>query len=250
LTDALKAAGVTPVPECTYGFPSTTAKEFVALSSVLEGSFVLNSTPDAHSSRKDLLNLTVLGVGVSAYLGAAADIMSDTYLTAAGSILSIESRHSAYIRAALNQKPFPSPFDTPLRPNEVNTLARGFILSCPPGTPPLPVKAFPALALATRGTITTGTTITITTPGYVLARRRDRAQLYGAFVSILGPVFVDLVAVEGGFQAQVPAGIAGQSYFLLSNCKERVSDDTIVAGPVIVEVSLLSSVGSVEEETE
>ncbi len=84
----------------------------------------------------------------------------------------------------------------------------------------------------------------------MLARRRDRAQLYGAFVSILGPVFVDLVAVEGGFQAQVPAGIAGQSYFLLSNCKERVSDDTIVAGPVIVEVSLLSSVGSVEEETE
>lgn len=57
-------------------------------------------------------------------------------------------------------------------------------------------------------------------------------------MSLLGPVFVDLLAGgEGGFQVQVPEGIAGQSYFLLSNCKERVTDDTIVAGPVIVEVS-------------
>lgn len=48
---------------------------------------------------------------------------------------------------------------------------------------------------------------------------------------------MDLLAVQGGFQVQIPEGIAGQSYFLLSNCNERVSDDTIVAGPVIVEVS-------------
>ena len=112
----------------------------------------------------------------------------------------------------------------------------------------MPVKAFPALALATAANITTGTTITITTPGYVLApkgkgKRDHEAQLYGAFVSVLGPVFVDLVTLGkgDGFQVQVPEGIAGQSYFLLSKCKERVSDDTIVAGPVIVEVSLFSS---------
>lgn len=180
-----------------------------------------------------------LGVGVSAYLGAAASITSDPYLTAAGAILTIESRHSAYIRLALSQKPFPSPFDTPLSPNEVHTLAHAFILSCPPNTPPLPVKAFPALSLSTTpgGVITTGTTITITTPGYVLAPRGARARLYAAFVSITGPIFADLVIVEGGVQVQVPEGIAGQSYLLLVDCKERVSDDTIVAGPVIVEVS-------------
>lgn len=131
----------------------------------------------------------------------------------------------------------------------MHSLAHGFILSCPPGTAPLPVKAFPALALApgtTPANITTGSKITITTPGYVLAPGSERAKLYGAFVSVLGPVFVDLVEVgqggagKGGFEVTVPEGIKGQSYFLLSNCKERVTDDTIVAGPVIVEVSFFS----------
>lgn len=37
LTSALKSAGVTPVPECTYKFPSMDVKSFLAISSVLEG---------------------------------------------------------------------------------------------------------------------------------------------------------------------------------------------------------------------
>lgn len=78
----------------------------------------------------------------------------------------------------------------------------------------------------------------------MLAPGSERARLYGAFVSVLGPVFVDLVTTtttQGGkgFEVVVPEGIKGQSYFLLSSCKERVTDDTIVAGPVIVEVSYL-----------
>lgn len=250
LTKALKAAGATPAPECTYGFPSTTVKGFVALASVLEGLIFFSvsfSMIDFRPPRGPFVFKhwirCVLGVGVSAYLGAAADITSDAYLTAAGSILTIESRHSAYIRAALQQKPFPAPFDVPLDPNEVHSLAKGFILSCPPGTASLPLKDFPALALATTGTIKPGSKITVTTPGYVLAPKSARAKLYAAFVSVTGPVFVDLVDVDvqgekgRGFEVKVPEeGVAGQSYLLLSSCKERVSDDTIVAGPLIVEV--------------
>lgn len=113
------------------------------------------------------------GVGVSAYLGAAADIMSKTYLTAAGSILTVESRHSSYLRANLKEAPFPQPFDAPLTLDEVYSLASGFITSCPSSNPPLPVKAFPTLKLAstTAMPVTTGKTVTLLTPVSLLNAR-------------------------------------------------------------------------------
>ena len=122
LSGALSKAGVTPTVELQYQFNYTTPKEFLTLSSILEG------------------------VGVSAYLGAAASIMDKGYLTAAGSILTVEARHSSYIRSQLKESPFPNPFDTPLDFNEVYSLAAPFIVG---GTSPvkLPFMPFPALTL-------------------------------------------------------------------------------------------------------
>ncbi|KAL8868839.1 MAG: hypothetical protein Q9174_004718, partial [Haloplaca sp. 1 TL-2023] len=167
LTAALKAAGATPVKECTYDFPLDDVETFLATASVLEG------------------------VGVSAYLGAAADIMSKNYLTAAGSILTVESRHSAYIRDTIDQVPFPSPFDVPLTLNEVYTLAAPFIVECPSDNPPLPVKAFPTLTASpdNPANITAGTEITLLTPDYIVKPADGSSQIYAAFITVTGPVF-------------------------------------------------------------
>jgi hypothetical protein len=219
LTSALQAAGYPAVAECTYSFPSTDAKSFVALASVLEG------------------------VGVTAYLGAAASIMNKDYLTAAGSILTIESRHSSYIRAALSEVPFPQPFDVPLDFDEVYTLAAPLITSCPSSNPMLPLKAFPMLSLGTNGTITTGETITLLTMGSELQSNEygDNEQLYGAFITVTGPIFVPASKVDGGYTVVVPAGVKGQSYVVLTPCSDKVTDDTVVAGPAIVEVCFCSN---------
>lgn len=210
------ALGAAAVEECTYSFPSTDAKSFVALASVLEG------------------------VGVAAYLGAAASIADKAYLTDAGSILTVESRHNAYIRGALAQSPFPQPFDDPLTFDEVYTLAAGFIVSCPAANsakPQLPLKAFPTVTLGTTGKIVSGQAITLETPGYVLEPADSTTPIYAAFITVTGPIYADTKVVEGGFTTVVPAGIDGQSYVVLTACKDRVTDDTVSAGPAIVEVT-------------
>jgi hypothetical protein len=211
LTGALKAAGATPVAECTYNFGYTDVKSFLATASVLEG------------------------VGVSAYLGAAADIMSKTYLTAAGSILTVEARHSAYVRDTVGQEPFPAPFDSPLSYNEVYTLAAQFITGCPSSNPPLPVKAFPTLTASSKDTpVKAGSTVMLSTKGYKI----DGGQVYAAFITVTGPVFVDAKSVDGGYEATVPKDVTGQSYVVLTSCNTAATDDTIVAGPAIVEISM------------
>ncbi|KAM0798827.1 ferritin-like domain-containing protein [Usnea florida] len=222
LTAALTKAGATPVAACNYNFGVTDVKSFIETASILEG------------------------VGVSAYLGAAADIMSAAYLTAAGSILTVESRHSSYIRASLGESPFPSPFDVPLTLDEVYTLAAPFITSCPSSNPTLPVKAFPMLTSApTNGNITAGSEITLLTPGSVVTAADGKSQIYAAFITVTGPVFTPATAVDGGFTLTVPtapngtAPISGQTYVVLTGCNTTVTDDTVAAGPAAFEVGPL-----------
>ncbi|KAI6784650.1 uncharacterized protein J7T54_006696 [Emericellopsis cladophorae] len=212
LTTALTAAGATPVKECTYDFGYNDVKSFLATASILEG------------------------VGVSAYLGAAADIMAKSTLTAAGSILTVEARHSAYIRDAIDQAPFAQPFDTPLTYNQVFSLASPFITECPSDNPALPVKAFPALAVQADGEIKTGSTITLLTPDYTVVAP-EGGKIFAAFIAVTGPTFVEATAVEGGFTVEIPEGFAGQTYAVLTGCNEGVSDDTTAAGPALIEIS-------------
>ncbi|CAL5869070.1 uncharacterized protein PFLUO_LOCUS3298 [Penicillium psychrofluorescens] len=221
LTKALTAAGAKPVEQCTYAFPSTDAKSFLALGNVLEG------------------------VGVSAYLGAAASIMDDTYLTAAGSILTVEARHSAYLRAALGEAASPDPFDSPLDFNEVYTVASPFIVSCPSSNVMLPVKAFPSLTMTSTAAAMTGSKVQVTV-GSGFDMSMNTKDLYAAFVTVTGPVWAPLSFMGNGkFSVTIPAGVAGQSYVVLTKGNSQATDDNIVAGPAIIEIGPM--VGSMND---
>ena len=88
-------------------------------------------------------------------------ISNKDYLTAAGSILTVEARHNTYLLGANKGNPIPGAFDTPLGVNEVYTIAAQFIQSCPASNPALPVKAFPTLSVAGSNAVTAGETIKV-----------------------------------------------------------------------------------------
>lgn len=208
LSTALSAAGQTPTAACTYDFGYTDVKSFLATASILEG------------------------VGVSAYLGAAAAITNPDYLTAAGSILTVESRHSAYIRDTNGQSPFPAPYDIPLDFDQVYSLAALFIKSCPSSNPTLPVKAFPALTATPQGKSNPG--------GMVKLVPADKKVLAG------GALYAAFIGYPAGNQygaynketmtVTIPEGFAGQTYVVLTTSKDSVTDDNTVAGPAVFEI--------------
>jgi len=209
LQTALSGLGETPTAACEYNFGYTDVKSFLATSSILEG------------------------VGVSAYLGAAAAITSGDYLTAAGAILTVESRHSAYIRNTIGQSPFPAPFDIPLDFNEVYSLASLFITSCPDSNPTLPVKAFPALTAAVQGSSSApGGMVTLTPPqGFEFPSGPIYAAFIGFPTNAYGAYNTETKTVT------IPEGFSGQTYVVLSTSDSSVSDDTTIAGPAVFEIT-------------
>jgi len=105
LTDVITQLGGTPVAAAEYDFGVTDAQSFLATAMTLEN------------------------VGVSAYDGAGQFLQSADLLTAAGSIVAVEARHSAYLNLVNGTIPFPAATETPMTPDEVLEAAGGFIVS-------------------------------------------------------------------------------------------------------------------------
>lgn len=209
LQAGLTAAGAAPVEACEYKFPFTDPKSFVALASVIEG------------------------VGVSAYLGAAADITTKAYLTAAASILATEALHQSAERNANGEIPMANPVATPLGLNAVYSIASSFITSCPSTNAALPVMAYPSLALKSGLPTAPGANIALvpeTTPS---------GTFYTTFVSGLDVIAVaSQVGSDGLIMTEVPASVSGQSYaFLTMDNSGNLTDSNIIAGPAIIEVT-------------
>lgn len=208
LTSALSAAGAMPVAACEYDFPFTDVKSFVTLSSVLEG------------------------VGTSAYLGGAGLISSKDYLNVAGSILVTEALHTSLTRFNIGKVAAANPYGTGLGINEVYTLAAAFIKSCPSTNAALPVMAFPALT-AMQGTPTS--------PGLDFAfsvKDMPEGEFFVTFISGLDVVSSPARMSEGTIVAAVPMVSQGQTYAVLtSKSVKALTDDVVLAGPAIIEVT-------------
>lgn len=223
------ALGPAAVGEPTFKFPSTDVASFVGLAGVLEG------------------------VGVSAYLGAAASIVDKTYLTVAGSILTVEARHASYVRNALKQEPFPKPYDTPLDFNYVFSLAAQFITG---NAPNLPFKAFPPLTLrASQYAYTEDRSSVTFDNAFVNAQALQGknitkdTKVYAAFSSGLDTYYVPVYITQGNkdYKVEKIPGASqgqlaplGQTYVVLTTAdgvgENKAKDENIISGVGILEV--------------
>ena len=205
------ALGDQAVQKCEYNFGLTDVNSFVATSQLLEG------------------------VGVSAYLGAAQNITNVAYLTAAGSILTTEARHSAWVQSgAAKSDPAGSPYDTPLNFNQTFSLAAPLIVKCPDSNAALPVTAFPAATISPAPK-KLGATF------HVKADNLSGGEQFG-FISGLSTV---IVPINNG-KVTMPDSIGyGRTYgIVLKSGASTINDDNTVAGPVVIDILPSSSVGA------
>ncbi|RYP24475.1 hypothetical protein DL765_000495 [Monosporascus sp. GIB2] len=215
LQSAIAQAGFKPVQPCTYNFGFTDAAGMVATAAVLES------------------------VGVSAYLGAAPLVSDPGILGAAGSILTVEARHQSFIRVASGITASPSPFDTPLGPKAIFSLAAPFIESCPEGSN-LVIEAFPALTLSEPTINAAGVNALASgTPLKFQSTAAPGAKFCGFTNSAApgGTAFVPFTEADG---CPLPQNIDGIVYVSLTS--EAPSDGVItdaitLAGPMVLQLS-------------
>ncbi|KAL8813783.1 MAG: hypothetical protein Q9223_006954 [Gallowayella weberi] len=207
----LTDAGKTPVPPCTYKFPYTDPVSFV-----------------------DLAN-AITSVGIGAYLGGGALLTDDpALLTAASSILTVEARHDAYLRAGVGGSPFPTAFDTALTSVFAYNLAQMFIVSCPqqlpipilpkltvvaPVPPPIPNPPTPA-----------GTPLKFNfDPSTFFVKVDPNAPLYIALVNMVTNVtFVETTSCGTGcVTAPVPKGAMGAAFAVLTTFNGGLNENQL-----------------------
>jgi hypothetical protein len=207
LQSAIAAAGVQPVQPCNYSFGFTDAKGMVGTAAVLEN------------------------VGVSAYLGAGPILSSPTILGTAASILTVESRHQTFVRAATGVAAVPQAFDTALSPKQVFSLAMPFIQSCPEGSN-LVLTAFPTI---TMGAGASASTDLVAGQSLALSSSASGASFCG-FTTGLSTTF----APFSNGACQVPENLQGVTYVTLTSqgpLTGALTDDIIVAGPMVMVAS-------------
>jgi hypothetical protein len=158
--------------------------------------------------------------------------MDKTYLTVAGSILTTESRHQAWVSSTVNQQePWSGPYDTPVSFSPVYSVAAQFIVpnSCPSSNAALPFTAYPVLTYANGK---------VSFDGMDMQNGTCYAVLYQGLDVATYPIGSD-----GSVTLPTTQGIAYLTVSTEAN-STMVSDDNIIAGPAVIDMPFASGVSN------
>ncbi|KAG6916407.1 hypothetical protein DXG01_006987 [Tephrocybe rancida] len=208
------ALGGKAMAPCQYTFPHEDPKSWVEMSYVFEN------------------------VATSAYNGAVTFLQDKSYMTVAASIMGVEGRQAAWINSAVRKEnPWNTAFETPLDMNQVYTLASAYIVpgSCPTSNAPIPVTAFPTLHVPP---CEAGKTVQLS---FDAPAAGNGGKLYAAFILGTGTVFVELSSEK---KVDVPQGLEGFVYVVITKDGANVTDEITVAGPAVVWFAFGSEVGA------
>lgn len=188
-----------------------------------------------------------------AYLGGAPLVAdSDMILTAAASILTVESRHDAYLRAGVGGSPFPTPFDTAISALWADTLAQQFVVSCPMQLPITPTPKLTVTSPAPQPHL-----MPAPAPGTMVEFKWDPSTffvsvdpstpLYIAMVNqnVEAPIFQQVQNLDfaaGTGSVPLPEGVAGAAFAALTTFSggldlTALSQYGTLAGPAEIIVS-------------
>ncbi|KAJ7666544.1 ferritin-like domain-containing protein [Mycena rosella] len=168
-------------------------------------------------------------VGVAAYLGGATIIQTPQFLDAAASILTVEARHQTVLNILSGTgSAIPSAFDIPLTPQEVLSIAGGFVA----GPCDLGLTATNPLAVTNTGAISSGTLLTF--------KATNVTGTDGLFCNMMtgGAPFsinlaLDQCIVPPGINGPVAIWITSDDQPLVNNVVDRATTQQ-VAGPAII----------------
>lgn len=223
----LTDSGYKAVPPCTYKFPFNDPVSFV-----------------------DLANM-ITTVGIGAYLGGAAQLVDNPMLeVASGTILTVEARHDAYLRAGVGGSPFPTAFDTALSSVFAYNLAQQFIVECPMQ---LPIILLPKLMLTNPppmsnphlAPVAAGTELSFSfDPSTFFVKVDPNAALYIAFINqVTNTTFAEATKTgTDSVSVKVPTGLGNSAFAVLTTFSGGLNEDQVtqygtLAGPVEVVLS-------------
>ncbi|KAG0314271.1 hypothetical protein BGZ99_008269 [Dissophora globulifera] len=197
LSSVITSLGGNPVPACTYNFPVEIVPEFLAIAQALETT------------------------GVSAYTGAIDGLDGDL-LTAAGTIATVEGRHSYFLNVILGQSGFPYAFDTPLSPRQIITIATSFIQECPFDLGLTPYTHLTA-TLPAEGS----TKVTTSFQG------QENYAIENTWCQFL---YGNHLVISPGAECTLPPGAIGYVYVFVTSSKNPVNmpNSDILAGPALL----------------